>query len=128
MLARRGWGVQARGKIWPVTKLNPHLAGALAYVIGPFALLIRRDHPMVRFHSVQASLLALSLLVVDLSLSVLLAAIYRESWHAGVKAEAVFEWFYWAHVVLWMVMVYSGYELARVRVPWIGKIAEQLTN
>jgi len=95
-------------------------------VIGPFALLFRRDHPMVRFHSLQAALLALSLLVVDLSLSVLLAAVYRESWHAGVKTEAILSWFYWGHVVLWMVMVYSGYELARVRVPWIGKIAERL--
>jgi len=81
---------------------------------------------MVRFHSLQASLLVLSLAAVDLSLWVLLAVIYRESWHAGVKAEAVLSWVYWAQFVLWLVMLYSGYELARVRLPWIGKIAEQL--
>jgi len=109
-----------------VHQINPHLAGALSYVFGPFALLLRRDHSMVRFHSLQASLLVLSLAAVDLSLWVLLAVIYRESWHAGVKAEAVLSWVYWAQFVLWLVMLYSGYELARVRLPWIGKIAEQL--
>ncbi len=107
-------------------QLNPHLAGALAYAIGPLALLLRRDHPMVRFHGLQASLLALSLLVIDLSLWVLLAAIYRGSWYAGVQAEAVLRWIGWAEFVLWLVMVYSGYELARVRLPWIGKVAERL--
>ncbi len=81
---------------------------------------------MVRFHSVQALLLALSLLVLDLSLWVLLAVIYRESWHAGVRAEAVLWWVYRGEFVLWLVMVYSGYELARVRVPWVGKVAERL--
>jgi uncharacterized membrane protein len=81
---------------------------------------------MVRFHSLQASLLALSLAAIDLSLWVLLAAIYRQSWHAGVRAEAVLSWLYWAQFVLWLVMLHSGYELWKVRVPWIGKIAEQL--
>lgn len=98
----------------------------MSYVIGPLALLLRRDHPMVRFHSLQASLLALSLLVLNLSLYILLAAIYRESWHAGVKAEAVLSWVYYAHFVLWLVMLYNGYELTKVRLPWIGKVAEQL--
>ncbi len=81
---------------------------------------------MVRFHSLQASLLALSLLVIDLSLSVLLAAVYRSSWYAGVKAEVVLWWVYSAQFVLWLVMLHSGYELAKVRVPWIGKVAERL--
>jgi len=114
-----------RGKIAAV-QINPHLAGALAYVIGPLALVFARKHPMVRFHSLQASLLALSLVVLNLSLSVLLAAIYRESWHAGVKAEVALSWLYRAQFVLWLVMVYSGYELEKVRLPWVGKVAEQL--
>lgn len=108
------------------SQLNPHLAGVLAYVIGPFALLLRQDHPVVRFHSLQASLLALSLVVLDLSLWVLLAAIYRESWYAGVKAGVVLTWIYRAEFVLWLVLLYSGYDLAKVRLPWIGRVAEQL--
>ncbi len=108
--------------------LNPRLAGALAYVIGPFVLLLRRDHPVVRFHGIQAWLLALSLLVLNLSLAILLAAIYRQSWHAGVAAESVLSWVYRAQVLLWMVMVYSGYDLATVRLPWIGQAAEELAN
>ncbi len=106
--------------------LNPHLAGAVAYVIGPLALLLRRDHAMVRFHAMQASLLALSLAVVDLSLWVLMAAIYRQSWYAGEDAKAVLTWVCWAQFVLWLVMLHSGYELSKVRLPWIGKVAEQL--
>lgn len=107
-------------------QVNPHLAGALAYVVGPIVLLLRRDQPMVRFHALQASLLALSLLVFDLSLLVLLAAIYRQSWYAGEDAKVVFTWVCWAQFVLWLVMLYSGYELSKVRLPWIGKVAEKL--
>ncbi|RPI29489.1 MAG: hypothetical protein EHM61_01500 [Acidobacteria bacterium] len=107
---------------------NPKLAGGLCYVIGPFVLLLRGDHPVVRFHAVQALLLALCLLVINLSLSVLLAAIFRVSWHAGVKAEALLSWVYYAQLLLWLVMVYSGYDLAKVRIPWIGKVAEELAG
>lgn len=107
-------------------QINPRLAGALAYVIGPLVLLFRRDHPVVRFHSMQFCLLALSLLAIDLSLWVLLATIYQQSWDAGVAAYAVLTWVFRGQVLLWMVMVYSGYDLAKVRVPWIGKVAEQL--
>jgi uncharacterized membrane protein len=107
-------------------QLNPHLAGALAYVIGPLALLLRRDHAIVRFHALQASLLALSLAVVNLSLWILLAAIYRQSWYAGEDAKAVFTLIYRAQLVLWLVMLYSGYELSKVRLPWVGEVAERL--
>ena len=89
-------------------QINPRLAGALAYVIGPLVLLFRRDHPVVRFHSMQACLLALSLLAIDLSLWVLLATIYQQSWDAGVAAYAVLTWVFRGQVLLWMVMVYIG--------------------
>lgn len=108
------------------SQVNPRLAGALAYVIGPFALLLERDHAIVRFHSLQACLLGISLLVVNLSLSVLVATIYRQSWDAGVAAETALAWVYRCEVLLWLVMLYSGYDLAKVRIPWIGRIAERL--
>ncbi|HXK61672.1 MAG TPA: hypothetical protein PLP42_17435 [Acidobacteriota bacterium] len=112
----------------PARRLDPKIAGLLAYVIGPFVLLLQRNHPTVRFHAMQASLLAISLAVINLSLYIVLAAIYWRSWYAGVAAQKYIYWFYYGEVVLWIVMLWQGYDLVKVRLPWIGAVAEQLAG
>jgi uncharacterized membrane protein len=104
------------------------LAGLLCYLIGPLVLIFERKDPRVRFHAAQASLLICSLAVVNLSLIVLQAAAYRHSWDLGLQASSALSWVYSAEVVLWLVLLYFGYELAEVSVPAIGGVAKRLVT
>src|SRR4030042_2150447 len=102
-----------------------NLAGALCYIIGPLALLIERKDARVRFHALQALLLAASLAVFDLSLTVAEAAVYRRSWDDGLQATAALWWVSYAEIVLWMVALYFGAELADLSLPGVGAWARK---
>jgi len=105
-----------------------NIAGALCYVVGPLALLIERRDARVRFHAFQGLLLAASVAVFDLSLKVVEAVFYRRSWEAGLQATAALWWVYYAEIVLGLVMLYSGAELADLTLPGIGDRAKKLAG
>jgi uncharacterized membrane protein len=109
-------------------RFSPRVAGILCYLIGPLVLLFEREAPTVRFHAAQASLLAGSLAVLNLSLAVLTAAAYRHSWDLGVRASAAVSWIHSAEIVLWLVLLYFAYELTEVSVPTIGAVAKRLAT
>ncbi len=116
----------------PVQRPQPgrgdRIAGLLCYVFGPLLLLIRRSCPGVRFHAIQATFLALVVGIVNLAIWVIIASIFRYSWDAGVRAEPFVSYLYMAELVLWMVMLYFGYELAVIEIPTIGGIAKRLAG
>jgi uncharacterized membrane protein len=105
-----------------------NVAGALCYIVGPLALLIERRDARVRFHALQALLLAASVAVFDLSLKVAEAVFYRRSWEDGLQATAALWWVYYAEIVLWMVMLYFGAELADLSLPGVGGWARRLVG
>ena len=115
---------QTAGPQWK----RANIAGALGYVLGPLALLIERRDARVRFHAFQGLLLGASVAVFDLSLKVVEAVFYRRSWEAGLQATAALWWVYYAEIVLWMVMLYFGAELADLSFPGIGDWAKRLAG
>jgi uncharacterized membrane protein len=105
-----------------------NLAGALGYLIGPLALVIERNDARVRFHAMQGLLLAAVVGVFDLSLKVVEAVVYRGSWEGGLQATAALWWVYCGEIILWMVMLYFGAELAELSLPGVGRWAKKLAG
>lgn len=112
----------------PRPEPRDRIAGLLCYVFGPLLLLIRSANPRVRFHAIQATLLALSLTVLNLALWIIVASLFGYSWYAGVRAESWLSYVYMAEGLLWMVMLYFGYELRLIEIPTIGATARCLAG
>ena len=114
------------------TGLEPPVAGALAYVAGPFsgALLlgVERTSHFVRFHAWQ-SVMGLGVLgvlaVVSLGLAFMLLVISPTAFWTMIWVSAVLAW---AWVVLWVICVVQAYRGRRWKMPIAGGYAEKFAN
>jgi uncharacterized membrane protein len=97
--------------------LDENLAGALAYLLGPFTgvffLLTEKENSFVRFHAMQSVITFVALFVAYLVLmvTVVLAVL--------VLPLALFE------LVLWIFLMFKAFSGERFKLPWVGEFAEQ---
>jgi len=97
--------------------LDENVAGALAYLLGPFTgvffLLTEKENSFVRFHAMQSvvTFVALFALYLVLMVTVVLAIL--------ILPLALFE------LVLWVFLMFKAFSGERFKLPWVGDFAEQ---
>ncbi len=98
--------------------LQPNIAGALAYFLGPVTgilfLLIEKENKFVRFHAMQSVLTFGGLFV----LNIVLGFIPLLGWMAGTLLSLV-------GLVLWLFLMYQAFNNKEYELPVIGDIARK---
>ena len=98
--------------------LQPNLAGALAYFLGPITgvlfLQIEKENKFVRFHAMQSTIVFGGLLVVQL----VLGFIPILGWAVGSILSL-------AAIVLWLFLMYKAFNSEEYELPVIGDIARK---
>lgn len=106
------------------TGLDPKVAGLLAYLLGWVSglvlYLVEKDHPEVRFHAAQSILLTLAMIALYVPLTVLgfIPVIGLIAFFASILLAV-------AGFGLWVYLLIQGYNLNHVRLPVVGRMAEQ---
>ncbi len=101
------------------TKLDAHLAAALAYlggfVTGLALLAVEKENRFVRFHAMQSTVLFLGVLVLSIAVNSIffLGAIL----YAFLLFPAV--------VILWLVLMFKAYSGETFKLPVVGDFAEK---
>ena len=114
------------------TGLEPSIAGALAYLAGPFSgvllLGIERTSHFVRFHAWQ-SIVALGSLgvvaVLSLGLAFMLLVVSPTAFWTMLWIATILGW---GWLVLWVVCVVQAYRGRRWKIPIVGDYAEKLAG
>jgi uncharacterized membrane protein len=99
------------------TGLDQNVAGALAYVLWPISsialLLIEKESKFVKFHSMQAILVVVALIGLDILVG------------ASVILWPFFPLIFLAQGVLWLFLMFKAFSGEAYRLPYIGDIAEK---
>jgi uncharacterized membrane protein len=114
----------------PTTGLAPHVAGALAYVLGPITgvifLLIEKENRFVRFHAAQAITTGVLVIVLSIGLSIVstvLAFIPVLGWIAALLLTLVLGF---GSFVLWVVLMWRASQGKEWEVPIAGGLARRI--
>lgn len=98
--------------------LQPNIAGALAYFLGPVTgilfLLIEKQNKFVRFHAMQSTLTFGGIFV----LNIVLGFIPLLGWMAGTLLSLV-------SLVLWLFLMYQAFNNKEYELPVVGEIARK---
>jgi len=98
--------------------LQPNLAGALAYFLGPVTgilfLLIEKQNKFVRFHAMQSTITFGGIFVVN----IVLGFIPILGWMAGALLSMV-------SLVLWLFLMYKAFNNEEYELPVIGDVARK---
>lgn len=98
--------------------LQPNLAGALAYFLGPITgilfLLIEKENKFVRFHAMQSTITFGGLFVVN----IILGVIPILGWAVGSILSIV-------GLVLWLFLMYKAFNNEEYELPVIGEVARK---
>lgn len=111
------------------TGFEPSMAGALAYLAGPFSgvliLLAERTNRYVRFHAWQAiiALGGLGLLTVGLLASAFLGLFVSPAMFLALYVSAGIAAVVW--LVVWATCLFKAYGGSAWKLPLVGKIAER---
>lgn len=97
------------------TGLDPHLVGALAYLLGFVSgillLVLEKDSPFVRFHAIQSTLFFLGVLLAN----VVLVALPLTWLFAPLFVLSV--------VGVWLFLMFKAVTGYRYHLPYVGDIA-----
>lgn len=111
--------------------LEPNVAGALSYLLGPVTgilFLVIDNRPFVRFHAAQCLVLAVAGIALAVALAVLglvLGMIPVLGWIVNLLLSLVL-WV--AGFALWLYLMYQAFQGEEWEVPVVGKYARQLTG
>lgn len=106
------------------TGLDPKIAGLLAYLVGWVSglvlFLVEKEHLEVRFHAAQSILLSIAFAVVYVVLTILgfIPILGFVFWLVSLLVGL-------AGFALWIYLLVQGYNLNHVRLPVVGRMAEQ---
>jgi uncharacterized membrane protein len=97
--------------------LEPNVAGLLCYLVGWITglifFLIEKENEFVRFHALQSILLSVALIIVE----IILWIIPIIGWVlVPILGIGIF--------ILWIFMMVKAYQGKKIKLPIIGKIAE----
>jgi uncharacterized membrane protein len=115
---------QASGAPGTSTGLDPKIAGLLAYLVGwvsgTVLFLVEKEHLEVRFHAAQSILLSIAFAVVYVVLTILgfIPILGLVFWLVSLLVGL-------AGFALWIYLLVQGYNLNHVRLPVVGRMAEQ---
>lgn len=112
----------------PNTGLEPNVAGALAYLLGPitgilFLILEKRDH-FVRFHAAQSIGISVALIafwVVFGIVSTVLSSIPLLGWIAAIAFFVLSFPLGLAGLALWVYLMYRAWQGDEWEIPWVGE-------
>jgi len=106
------------GEVKKSSGLQPNIAGALAYFLGPVTgilfLLIEKQNKFVRFHAMQSTLTFGGIFV----LNIVLGFIPLLGWLAGTLLSLV-------SLVLWLFLMYKAFNNEEYELPVVGEIAKK---
>lgn len=111
--------------------LEPNVAGALSYLLGPVTgilFLVIDKRPFVRFHAAQCLVLAvvgIALAVALVVLSVILGMIPVLGWIVNLLLSLVL-WV--AGFALWLYLMYQAFQGNEWEIPVVGEYARRLTS
>jgi uncharacterized membrane protein len=106
------------------TGLDPQLAGLLCYAVGWVSglvmYLVESEHREVRFHAAQSVLVSLAVIALYIPLTILgfVPVIGLIAFLASILLGL-------AGFGLWVYLLVQGYQLRHVRLPVVGRMAEQ---
>lgn len=99
------------------TGLDPNMAAALAYLLWPVSsiilLLVEKENKYVRFHAMQATLVAGALIVLYIVLALIIVGL------------ALYPIILIAQVILWVFMMFKAFSGEQYKLPWFGDFAEK---
>jgi uncharacterized membrane protein len=114
----------------PTTGLAPHVAGALAYILGPITgvlfLVIEKENRFVRFHAAQSITVGIVTIALYIALSLLgtvLAFIPVLGWIVALLLTLVIGF---GSFVLWLVLMWRAFQGKEWEVPIAGGLARRL--
>lgn len=112
------------------TGLDPNVAGALAYLLGPLTgiafLVLERDNRFVRFHAAQSIVVGVGLIVAGIALSVIgvfLRFIPVLGWIAGSLLSFAFAL---GSFAFWLTLMWRAFQGEEWEVPGAGRYSRQL--
>jgi uncharacterized membrane protein len=116
----------------PTTGLAPHVAGALAYLLGPITgvlfLVIEKENRFVRFHAAQSITVGIVTIALAIGLSLLgsvLAFIPVLGWIAALLLTLVLGF---GSFVLWLLLMWRASQGKEWEVPVAGGFARRLVQ
>jgi uncharacterized membrane protein len=114
----------------PTTGLAPHVAGALAYILGPITgvlfLVIEKENRFVRFHAAQSIAVAVATIALYIALSFLgtvLAFIPVLGWIVALLLTLVIGF---GTFVLWLLLMWRAFQGKEWEVPIAGGFARRI--
>lgn len=127
-----GSGGGRRPRVRRGSDLDPHLSGALAYLLGPITgilfLILDRHHPFVRFHAVQCLVVSVVWFAAGLAigiLGVLLGWIPLLGWLVEVGLAVVVSG---VGLVLWVLLMVRAFQGEEWEVPVLGRYARDFAS
>ena len=114
----------------PTTGLAPHVAGALAYILGPITgvlfLVIEKENRFVRFHAAQSITVGIVTIALYIALSLLgtvLAFIPVLGWIVALLLTLVIGF---GTFVLWLLLMWRAFQGKEWEVPIAGGFARRI--
>ena len=114
----------------PTTGLAPHVAGALAYILGPITgvlfLVIEKENRFVRFHAAQSIAVGVATIALYIALSLLgtvLAFIPVLGWIVALLLTLVIGF---GTFVLWLLLMWRAFQGKEWEVPIAGGFARRI--
>jgi uncharacterized membrane protein len=114
----------------PTTGIAPHVAGALAYILGPITgvlfLVIEKENRFVRFHAAQSIAVGVATIALYIALSLLgtvLAFIPVLGWIVALLLTLVIGF---GTFVLWLLLMWRAFHGKEWEVPIAGGFARRL--
>ncbi len=97
--------------------LEPNVAGLLCYLVGWITglifFLIEKENEFVRFHALQSILVSVVLIIIGIILGLI-----------PILGWILLIFVYIGSFILWILMMVKAYQGKKVKLPIIGKIAE----
>ena len=113
------------------TGLEPNVAGALAYLLGPITgvafLVLERENRFVRYHAAHAIAVSVVLLVLSVALSILstiLAFVPLLGWLVALMLSVGLSL---GSLALWLLLMWKAYNGEQWEPPITGPLARKLS-
>ena len=117
--------------------LEENIAGVLCYLLtwltGIVFYFVEKENKTVRFHAMQSILTFLPLMIIAVILGFVGApsigygpGFYSYTFNPGIPALVYLSWLiYGIIVILWLILIIMTYQGKKLKLPFIGDIAEK---
>lgn len=96
--------------------LNPNLAGALSYFLGPvsgiYFWMTEKENQFVRFHAMQSILFCVAYVIISVVINII-----------PILGQMIALLLSIAGIFIWLMLMYRAYNGEEWELPFIGKIA-----